>query len=184
MELHDELQRFLYSQGESFARRDLSAWMRKSFASELGGDQEHSTPDFESLTPRSPDEITDVAPLLEPVESKAVINETPDAPDAKNKNRLSVPKKKIVFWIENSVPYEYRAYVREGILEWNKAFEKVGFRDAIEVRQQESEEFDPEDIGTQPLRFFVVEYLREAAFESRSARLPADAIPDRRAVSA
>ena len=56
--------------------------------------------------------------------------------DPKNKNKLSVPKKKIVFWIENSVPFEYRPYVREGILEWNKAFEKVGFRDAIEVRQQ------------------------------------------------
>src|SRR5439155_25624487 len=42
------------------------------------------------------------------------------------------PKKKIVFWIEKSVPDEYRAYVREGILEWNKAFAKVGFRDAIE----------------------------------------------------
>jgi serine/threonine protein kinase len=90
MELHDELQRFLYSQGESFARRDLSAWMRKSFASELGGELEHSAPDFESLTPRPPDEVTDVAPILEPAESKAVINETPDAPDAKNKNKSTI----------------------------------------------------------------------------------------------
>src|SRR5215469_2449437 len=57
--------------------------------------------------------------------------------DPKHPNRLSPPKKKIVFWIEKSVPDEYRAAVREGILEWNKAFEKVGFRDAIEVRQQE-----------------------------------------------
>src|SRR5262249_34093105 len=55
--------------------------------------------------------------------------------DPKNPNKLSAPKKKIVFWIEKSVPDEYRAAVREGILEWNKAFEKVGFRDAIEVRQ-------------------------------------------------
>ena len=35
----------------------------------------------------------------------------------------------------------------EGILEWNKAFEKVGFIDAIQVRdQQADDEFDPEDI--------------------------------------
>ncbi|MCC6420302.1 MAG: zinc-dependent metalloprotease [Gemmataceae bacterium] len=75
--------------------------------------------------------------------------------DAKNKNKLSVPKKKIVFWIENSVPYEYRAYVREGILEWNKAFAKVGFRDAIEVRQQENEVFDPEDINYNTFRWIT-----------------------------
>jgi GTPase len=33
-------------------------------------------------------------------------------------------------------------------------------------------EFDPEDVGTQPLRFFVVEYLREAAFELLEEELP------------
>ena len=33
-------------------------------------------------------------------------------------------------------------------------------------------QFDPEDVGTQPLRFFVVEYLREAAFELLGDELP------------
>jgi GTP-binding protein Era len=33
-------------------------------------------------------------------------------------------------------------------------------------------EFDAEDVGTQPLRFFVVEYLREAAFELLEDELP------------
>ncbi|HYT90964.1 MAG TPA: zinc-dependent metalloprotease [Gemmataceae bacterium] len=75
--------------------------------------------------------------------------------DSKNKNKLSVPKKKIVFWIENSVPFEYRPYVRDGILEWNKAFEKIGFRDAIEVRQQESEDFDPEDMNYNTFRWIT-----------------------------
>jgi hypothetical protein len=73
--------------------------------------------------------------------------------DSKKPNKLSAPKKKIVFWIEKSVPEEYRAYVREGILEWNKAFEKIGFRDAIEVRQQENEDFDPEDINYNTFRW-------------------------------
>jgi hypothetical protein len=75
--------------------------------------------------------------------------------DPKYPNKLSAPKKKIVFWIENSVPEEYRAAVREGILEWNKAFEKIGFRDAIEVRQQESEDFDPEDISYNTFRWIA-----------------------------
>jgi hypothetical protein len=66
-----------------------------------------------------------------------------------------VPKKRIVFWIENTVPHEYRAYVREGILEWNKAFAKIGFRDAIEVRQQENEDFDPEDMNYNTFRWIT-----------------------------
>jgi hypothetical protein len=75
--------------------------------------------------------------------------------DAKNKDKLSVPKKKIVYWIEKSVPFEYRGFVRDGILEWNKAFEKIGFRDAIEVRQQENEDFDPEDMNYNTFRWIT-----------------------------
>ena len=71
--------------------------------------------------------------------------------------KLVPPKKKIVFWIEKSVPDEYRAAVREGILEWNKAFEKIGFRDAIEVRQQENEDFDPEDVNFNTFRWITSE---------------------------
>ncbi len=77
--------------------------------------------------------------------------------DPKHPNKLSPPKKKIVFWIEKSVPDEYRAAVREGILEWNKAFEKIGFRDAIEVRQQEDEDFDPEDINYNTFRWITTD---------------------------
>jgi hypothetical protein len=77
--------------------------------------------------------------------------------DPRRPNKLSPPKKKIVYWIEKSVPTEYRAYVREGILEWNKAFEKLGFRDAIEVRQQENEDFDPEDINYTTFRWITNE---------------------------
>ncbi len=75
--------------------------------------------------------------------------------DAKRPGRLSPPKKKIVYWIEKSVPVEYRTYVREGILEWNRAFEKVGFRDVIEVRQQEGEDFDPEDTNYNTFRWIT-----------------------------
>ncbi|HYO25722.1 MAG TPA: zinc-dependent metalloprotease, partial [Lacipirellulaceae bacterium] len=61
---------------------------------------------------------------------------------------LSVPKKQIVWWVEDTVPHEYRPYVEEGILEWNKAFEKIGFRNALSVRwQNDRDEFDPEDIN-------------------------------------
>ncbi len=48
---------------------------------------------------------------------------------------LSPPKKPIVFWIENTTPLEYREAIKEGALMWNKAFEKAGFKNAIEVKQ-------------------------------------------------
>ncbi len=69
---------------------------------------------------------------------------------------LSPPKEPIIFWIEKTVPREYRPYVKAGILEWNKAFEKVGFVDAIQVRDQQSrDEFDPEDIRYNTFRWIT-----------------------------
>jgi hypothetical protein len=69
---------------------------------------------------------------------------------------LSPPKKPIIFWIEKTVPREYRKYVREGILEWNKAFEKVGFLDAIQARdQQAGDDFEPEDIRYNTFRWIT-----------------------------
>src|SRR5262249_2319679 len=70
--------------------------------------------------------------------------------------KLSPPKKQIVWYIEDTVPDEYRPYVQEGILEWNKAFEKIGFKDAIAVRwQNERDDFEPEDINYCTLRWIT-----------------------------
>ncbi|GHT16834.1 hypothetical protein FACS1894189_1530 [Planctomycetales bacterium] len=70
--------------------------------------------------------------------------------------KLSPPKKPIVFWIEKTVPYKYRDAVKQGILEWNKAFEKVGFVNAIEVRQQaDSDTWDAEDINYTTFRWIT-----------------------------
>lgn len=69
---------------------------------------------------------------------------------------LSPPKKPIVFWLEKTIPYKYRAPIREGILEWNKGFEKAGFVNAIEVRQQpDNADWDPEDINYNTFRWIT-----------------------------
>ncbi len=69
---------------------------------------------------------------------------------------VSPPKKPIVFWIEKTVPFKYRKPVREGILEWNKAFEKAGIINAIEVRQQpDNADWDPEDINYNTFRWIT-----------------------------
>ena len=69
-------------------------------------------------------------------------------------SEVSLPKKPIVFWLDKNMPYAYRKPIRDGILEWNKAFEKAGFYNAIEVRQQEDNDtWDPEDIRYNTIRW-------------------------------
>ena len=41
---------------------------------------------------------------------------------------LSEPKEPIVYWIDRTVPEKYRGIVRDGILEWNKAYERSDSR--------------------------------------------------------
>jgi hypothetical protein len=46
---------------------------------------------------------------------------------------VSEPVRPIIYYIDRTVPVEWRPYVRAGILEWNRAFLDAGFRNAIEV---------------------------------------------------
>jgi hypothetical protein len=69
---------------------------------------------------------------------------------------LSEPVKPITFWIDRNVPLKYRATISAGILEWNKAFEKIGFKDAIAVRQQADDAaFDTLDVGYASVRWLL-----------------------------
>jgi hypothetical protein len=73
---------------------------------------------------------------------------------------LSAPKNPIVWYIEKTVPLKYRRWVKEGILEWNRAYEKCGFLDAVEVIQQEdydprTKDLDPEDVRYNFFRWIV-----------------------------
>jgi hypothetical protein len=70
--------------------------------------------------------------------------------------KMSPPEEPIIFWLERTVPFKYRKPIREGIAEWNRAFEKAGFVDAIEVRQQPDDaEWDPEDINYNTIRWIT-----------------------------
>jgi len=69
---------------------------------------------------------------------------------------VSEPVEPIVFWLENSIPREYRDAMREGILMWNAAFEKAGFKNAMVVKEQpEDADWDPADIRYNTIRWFV-----------------------------
>ncbi len=72
---------------------------------------------------------------------------------------LCEPRQPIVFYIEKTVPVRFRRAVHDGIWEWNKAYEKVGFSNAVVVRQQtddnEWKDLDPEDMRYSFFRWIV-----------------------------
>lgn len=69
---------------------------------------------------------------------------------------LSEPKQPIVYWLDKNIPEKYRKSISEGALEWNKAFEKIGFKNAIVIKQQtESDSFDTMDARHASIRWFV-----------------------------
>jgi hypothetical protein len=68
----------------------------------------------------------------------------------------SEPVKPITFWIDRNVPLIYREAVRAGILEWNRAFEKIGFIGAIKVEQQPDDAaWDTLDFGYASVRWMM-----------------------------
>ncbi len=70
---------------------------------------------------------------------------------------MSEPKQPIVFWLERTIPEAYRAPIREGILEWNKAFERIGFKDAIRVEvEPEDADWDVGDVRRASVRWMTV----------------------------
>jgi hypothetical protein len=73
-------------------------------------------------------------------------------PDA----RISEPVEPIVYWIDNSVPLEYRDAIAEGIEFWNHSFEKIGFRNAIIAKQRpDTADWDPLDVRYNTVRWMV-----------------------------
>ncbi len=67
---------------------------------------------------------------------------------------LSEPVKPIIWWIENTTPYEWRDTIKEAVLTWNKPFEKIGFKNAIQVKiQPDDASWDAGDINYNVLRW-------------------------------
>ena len=77
--------------------------------------------------------------------------------DLQKKNpsaELSEPVKPITWWIENTTPVEWRDTIRDAVLTWNSAFEKAGFKNALEVKvQPDDATWDAGDINYNVLRW-------------------------------
>ncbi|RMF61717.1 MAG: DUF5117 domain-containing protein [Calditrichaeota bacterium] len=97
----------------------------------------------------------DYTSVLEPDPYTRYINRW-NLEKAEPRFKKSPPKKPIVYWLENTIPVEYRDAVKEGILLWNQAFARVGFENAIEVRQMPDDaDWDPADIRYNTIRWIV-----------------------------
>ncbi|MCU7551667.1 zinc-dependent metalloprotease [Chitinophagaceae bacterium LB-8] len=71
---------------------------------------------------------------------------------------ISEPVEPIVFWIENTTPVEYRQAIMEAGLKWNAAFEKAGFKNAIQMKiMPDDADWDPADI-----RYNVIRWVSSA----------------------
>jgi hypothetical protein len=69
---------------------------------------------------------------------------------------LSEPLRPVVFWLDRNIPLRYRDTVIAGVLEWNKAFERIGFKDAIQARvQPDDADFDTLDARVASIRWMT-----------------------------
>ena len=67
---------------------------------------------------------------------------------------ISEPVEPIVWWVENTTPLEYRQTIIDAGLKWNAAFEKAGFKNAIQMKiMPDTATWDPADIHYNVIRW-------------------------------
>ncbi|MCS3801286.1 zinc-dependent metalloprotease [Niastella sp. OAS944] len=72
---------------------------------------------------------------------------------------VSEPVEPIVYWIENTTPVEYRQIIMDAGLKWNEAFEKAGFKNAVQMKiMPDDANWDPADI-----RYNVIRWVSSAS---------------------
>jgi len=78
--------------------------------------------------------------------------------EAYKRGELVEPKKSIVYYIDPGTPEKWRPYLKKGVEDWQSAFEKAGFKNAILAKdaptKEENPEWSPEDV-----RFSVIRYI-------------------------
>lgn len=74
------------------------------------------------------------------------------------RGELVEPKKPIVYYIDRATPEVWRKYIKQGIEDWQVAFEAAGFKNAILAKDPPTKEEDP-DWSPEDVRYSVVRYL-------------------------
>ncbi len=71
---------------------------------------------------------------------------------------LVEPKKPIIYYVDRATPEKWRPYIKQGIEDWQVAFEAAGFKNAILAMDPPTVEEDP-DWSPEDVRYSVVRYL-------------------------
>ena len=74
---------------------------------------------------------------------------------AYRRGELVEPKQPIVFYIDDKFPEFWKPYIKAGIETWQKAFEKIGFKNAILAKDfpKDDPEFDPDNFKYSCVRY-------------------------------
>ncbi|MCC5878566.1 MAG: zinc-dependent metalloprotease [Idiomarina sp.] len=95
------------------------------------------------------DEMTNPewAPWGDVINRWNLVKQNPDA-------AVSDPVEPITWWIENTTPHEWRDAIRQGVEDWNIAFEAAGFSNAMVVKvQPDDADWDAGDVNYNVLRW-------------------------------
>lgn len=79
----------------------------------------------------------------------------PSDEEAYRRGELTEPVKPIVFYVDTLFPEAWKQPIREGILRWNQAFEKIGFKNVMQVRDfpKDDPSFDPDNLKYSCVRY-------------------------------
>ncbi|WP_296705040.1 zinc-dependent metalloprotease, partial [Algoriphagus sp.] len=97
----------------------------------------------------------------------------PKDPEAYARGELVEPVKPIVYYLDPATPEKWRPYFRQGIEDWQVAFEAAGFKNAIIAKDAPTADEDP-DWSAEDARYSTVRYV---ATTTRNAMGPSVSDP-------
>tara|TARA_B100000900_G_scaffold300557_1_gene259087 strand:+ start:69 stop:2516 length:2448 start_codon:yes stop_codon:yes gene_type:complete len=83
---------------------------------------------------------------------------------------LVEPKNPIVFYVDPGTPIKWRKYIKQGIEDWQTAFEEAGFKNAIIAKDPPSKEEDP-DWSSEDIRYSVFRYLASTTINANGGQV-------------
>jgi hypothetical protein len=86
------------------------------------------------------------------------------------RGELVEPKNPIVFYVDPGTPIKWRKYIKQGIEDWQAAFEEAGFKNAIIAKDPPSKDQDP-DWSPEDIRYSVFRYLASTTINANGGQV-------------